>query len=82
MTKSKMAAKVPEILKNGYNSFIIYLRVVMLVSTPMFLESRNPIWPKQILLNNQISCKSKMAAKMTVKLLQVAVIRLLFTPEL
>ena len=82
MTKSKMAAKIPEILKNGYNSFIIYLRVVILVSTSMFLESRNPIWPKKILLNNQISCKSKMAAKMTVKLLQMAVIRLLFTPEL
>ena len=36
MTKSKMAAKIPEILKNGYNSFIIYLRVVILVSTAMF----------------------------------------------
>ena len=64
-----MTAKIPEILKNGYDSFIIYLRVVILVSNPMFLGSRNPIWPKQIFLNNQISCKSKMAAKIIVKLL-------------
>ena len=82
MTKSKMTAKIPEILKNGYNSFIIYLRVVILVSTAMFLGSWNPIWPKQNLVDNPISFNSKMAVKMAAKLLKMVIIRLIFTSEL
>ena len=42
--------KNTETLRNGNNSFIIYLRVVILVSTPMFCRSRNPILPKQFLV--------------------------------
>ena len=78
-TNKRWRPKYQKSLKLAYNSFI---RVVILVSTAMFWGSRDPIWPKQILLSNEISCKSKMAAKMTVKLLLTAIIRLLFTPEL
>ena len=45
----------------------------------------NPIWLELILLSNQIGCKSKMVAKwplMTSKLLQMAIIHVLFTSEL
>ena len=48
----------------------------------MFWGSRNPIWLKQILADNQIRFTSKMAVKMAAKVLKMVIIRLIFTPEL
>ena len=59
---AKMAVEMQPDYSNGYRLFIIYLRVVILVSTPVFWGSMNPFWPKQILLDNLISYNSKMAA--------------------
>ena len=60
-----MAAKIAQ---NDYNSCNIYFSVEILVITFMFWGSKNLIWSIQILLNNLISCKSKMVAKMAAKL--------------
>ena len=73
----KMAAKTLRLATFQCNTFP---RVVILVST-LFYESGNLFLVKYIMLNNQISCKTKMAPEMAAITLQMAIIKFLFSPR-